>query len=70
MSTRGIPWTYQGIPRNILREPNGNPGAVTRTDSNAARYGSIDHVNGPYRPQVRSYRMPQRNLARWPDGRA
>ncbi|MFF9864745.1 transglycosylase SLT domain-containing protein [Streptomyces sp. NPDC013953] len=92
MAERGIPGTYEGIHRNIMRESSGNPLAINNWDSNAAagtpskgllqvidptfrayhvpgtstdpydpvanitaacnyaaaRYGSIDNVNGPY----------------------
>ncbi|MFH0516541.1 transglycosylase SLT domain-containing protein [Streptomyces sp. M41] len=92
MGQKGIPGSYEGIHRNILRESSGNPAAINNWDSNAvagtpskgllqvidptfaayhvpgtaydpfdpvanitaacnyaaARYGSIDNVNGPY----------------------
>jgi LysM repeat protein len=92
MGQNGIPGSYDGIHRNILRESSGNPQAINNWDSNAAagtpskgllqvidptfaayhvpgtvydpfdpvanitaacnyaaaRYGSIDNVNGPY----------------------
>ncbi|MFJ2440128.1 transglycosylase SLT domain-containing protein [Streptomyces sp. NPDC087658] len=92
MAARGIPGTYNGLYRNIIRESSGNPRAINLWDSNAAagipskgllqvidptfrayhvpgtsfdsydpvanitaaanyaaaRYGSIDNVNGPY----------------------
>ncbi|RDG37639.1 transglycosylase SLT domain-containing protein [Streptomyces corynorhini] len=92
MAARGIPGSYDGIHRNIMRESSGNPAAINNWDSNAvagtpskgllqvidptfqayhvpgtstnsydpvanitaacnyaaARYGSIDNVNGPY----------------------
>ncbi|WP_149182755.1 LysM peptidoglycan-binding domain-containing protein [Streptomyces sp. TRM49041] len=92
MAQRGIPGSYEGIHRNIMRESSGNPLAINNWDSNAAagtpskgllqvidptfrayhvpgtsmdpydpvanitaacnyaaaRYGSIDNVNGPY----------------------
>jgi hypothetical protein len=92
MAAHGIPGTYNGIYRNIMRESSGNPRAINNWDSNAAagtpskgllqvidptfrayhvagtsmdsydpvanitaacnyaaaRYGSIDNVNGPY----------------------
>ncbi|WP_175410729.1 LysM peptidoglycan-binding domain-containing protein [Streptomyces sp. TRM64462] len=92
MAERGIPGSYEGIHRNIMRESSGNPLAINNWDSNAAagtpskgllqvidptfrayhvpgtsfdpydpvanitaacnyaaaRYGSIDNVNGPY----------------------
>lgn len=37
MSQRGIPGSYEGIHRNIMRESGGNPRAINLTDSNAAR---------------------------------
>ncbi|MER5941691.1 transglycosylase SLT domain-containing protein [Streptomyces sp. NPDC001928] len=92
MGQNGIPGSYEGIHRNIMRESSGNPLAINNWDSNAvagtpskgllqvidptfasyhvpgtvydpfnpvanivaacnyaaARYGSIDNVNGPY----------------------
>ncbi|MFJ8634653.1 LysM peptidoglycan-binding domain-containing protein [Streptomyces sp. NPDC093568] len=92
MAQNGIPGSYDGIHRNIMRESSGNPLAINNWDSNAvagtpskgllqvidptfaayhvpgtvydpydpvanivaacnyaaARYGSIDNVNGPY----------------------
>ncbi|MFD3548223.1 transglycosylase SLT domain-containing protein [Streptomyces sp. NPDC058655] len=92
MAKHGIPGTYNGIHRNVMRESSGNPRAINNWDSNAAagipskgllqvidptfrayhvpgtsqdsydpvanitaacnyaaaRYGSIDNVNGPY----------------------
>ncbi|SDN08442.1 LysM domain-containing protein [Streptomyces sp. cf386] len=92
MAQNGIPGSYEGIHRNIMRESSGNPTAINNWDSNAAagtpskgllqvidptfasyhvpgtvydpfdpvanivaacnyaaaRYGSIDNVNGPY----------------------
>ncbi|GHI85618.1 LysM peptidoglycan-binding domain-containing protein [Streptomyces xanthophaeus] len=92
MARHGIPGTYNGIHRNVMRESSGNPMAINNWDINAqngipskgllqvidptfrayhvpgtsqdsydpvanitaacnyaaARYGSIDNVNGPY----------------------
>lgn len=92
LAQHGIPGSYEGIHRNIMRESSGNPLAINNWDSNAAagipskgllqvidptfkayhvpgtsldsydpvanitaacnyaaaRYGSIDNVNGPY----------------------
>ncbi|MBW5485383.1 LysM peptidoglycan-binding domain-containing protein [Streptomyces bambusae] len=92
MAKHGIPGSYNGIHRNVMRESSGNPRAINLWDSNAAagipskgllqvidptfrayhvpgtssdsydpvanitaacnyaaaRYGSIDNVNGPY----------------------
>ncbi|MET9885538.1 LysM peptidoglycan-binding domain-containing protein [Streptomyces sp. NPDC006430] len=92
MAKHGIPGSYNGIHRNVMRESSGNPFAINNWDSNAAagipskgllqvidptfrafhvpgtslnsydpvanitaacnyaaaRYGSIDNVNGPY----------------------
>ncbi|MFJ4652490.1 transglycosylase SLT domain-containing protein [Nocardia sp. NPDC088792] len=36
MSQRGIPGSYDGILRNVLRESSGNPQAINLYDSNAA----------------------------------
>ncbi|WP_067677475.1 transglycosylase SLT domain-containing protein [Nocardia miyunensis] len=37
MSQHGIPGSYDGIHRNIMRESGGNPRAINLNDSNAAR---------------------------------
>lgn len=36
MEANGIPGSYEGIHRNILRESGGNPDAINNWDSNAA----------------------------------
>ncbi|KOV70783.1 transglycosylase SLT domain-containing protein [Streptomyces sp. MMG1121] len=36
MSQKGIPGTYNGIYRNVIRESSGNPLAINNWDSNAA----------------------------------
>lgn len=36
MAKHGIPGSYDGIHRNIMRESSGNPMAINNTDSNAA----------------------------------
>ncbi|MFE7840697.1 transglycosylase SLT domain-containing protein [Streptomyces sp. NPDC057474] len=36
MAQKGIPGTYDGIHRNIMRESSGNPQAINNWDSNAA----------------------------------
>ncbi|MGK8524502.1 transglycosylase SLT domain-containing protein [Nocardia asteroides] len=37
MRVRGIPGSYEGIHRNIMRESGGNPRAINLSDSNAAK---------------------------------
>ncbi|MEU9479124.1 transglycosylase SLT domain-containing protein [Streptomyces sp. NPDC048191] len=37
MAQKGIPGTYNGIYRNIIRESSGNPNAINLWDSNAAK---------------------------------
>jgi soluble lytic murein transglycosylase-like protein len=37
MAQKGIPGTYNGIYRNIIRESSGNPKAINLWDSNAAK---------------------------------
>ncbi|WBO64511.1 transglycosylase SLT domain-containing protein [Streptomyces camelliae] len=37
MAQKGIPGSYHGIYRNIIRESSGNPWAINNWDSNAAR---------------------------------
>jgi SLT domain-containing protein len=36
MGQHGIPGTYDGIYRNVMRESSGNPNAINLWDSNAA----------------------------------
>lgn len=36
MGREGIPGTYEGIHRNVMRESSGNPQAMNNWDSNAA----------------------------------
>ncbi|WLQ45258.1 transglycosylase SLT domain-containing protein [Streptomyces laculatispora] len=37
MHEKGIPGTYEGIHRNLMRESGGNPNAINNWDSNAAK---------------------------------
>ncbi|MFI2436789.1 transglycosylase SLT domain-containing protein [Streptomyces sp. NPDC018693] len=37
MAEKGIPGSYDGIHRNIMRESSGNPNAINLWDSNAAK---------------------------------
>ncbi|MFF0289360.1 transglycosylase SLT domain-containing protein [Streptomyces sp. NPDC005262] len=37
MHAKGIPGTYNGIYRNLMRESSGNPNAINNWDSNAAK---------------------------------
>ena len=37
MAKHGIPGTYNGIYRNVIRESSGNPAAINNWDSNAAK---------------------------------
>ncbi|MFH8471717.1 transglycosylase SLT domain-containing protein [Streptomyces sp. NPDC018000] len=37
MRAKGIPGTYEGIHRNLMRESSGNPNAINGWDSNAAK---------------------------------
>ncbi|MHB9859814.1 transglycosylase SLT domain-containing protein [Streptomyces sp. YIM S03343] len=37
MAQKGIPGTYNGIYRNVIRESSGNPNAINLWDSNAAK---------------------------------
>jgi hypothetical protein len=37
MAQKGIPGSYDGIHRNIMRESSGNPQAINNWDSNAAK---------------------------------
>ncbi|MEU9758700.1 transglycosylase SLT domain-containing protein [Streptomyces sp. NPDC047985] len=37
MRAKGIPGSYEGIHRNLMRESGGNPNAINNWDSNAAK---------------------------------
>ncbi|WP_406434886.1 transglycosylase SLT domain-containing protein [Streptomyces sp. NBC_01589] len=37
MHEKGIPGTYEGIRKNLMRESSGNPNAINNWDSNAAK---------------------------------
>ncbi|WP_328888956.1 transglycosylase SLT domain-containing protein [Streptomyces sp. NBC_00316] len=37
MHAKGIPGTYEGIRKNLMRESSGNPNAINNWDSNAAK---------------------------------
>ena len=37
MHAKGIPGTYEGIHRNLMRESSGNPNAINNWDSNATK---------------------------------
>ncbi|MFD4231437.1 transglycosylase SLT domain-containing protein [Streptomyces sp. NPDC058545] len=37
MREKGIPGTYEGIRKNLMRESSGNPNAINNWDSNAAK---------------------------------
>jgi hypothetical protein len=37
MHAKGIPGTYDGIKRNLMRESSGNPNAINNWDSNATK---------------------------------
>lgn len=37
MQAKGIPGSYEGIHRNLMRESGGNPNAINNWDSNAAK---------------------------------
>jgi SLT domain-containing protein len=37
MHAKGIPGTYEGIRKNLMRESSGNPNAINNWDSNATK---------------------------------
>ncbi|MET8421442.1 lytic transglycosylase, partial [Streptomyces sp. NPDC005098] len=37
MHEKGIPGTYEGIRKNLMRESSGNPSAINNWDSNAMK---------------------------------
>ncbi|OAH12802.1 transglycosylase SLT domain protein [Streptomyces jeddahensis] len=58
MAAHGIPGTYAGIHRNIMRESSGNPKAVNNWDSNAAKGTPSKGLLQVIDPTFRAYHVP------------
>ncbi|MFD7134733.1 transglycosylase SLT domain-containing protein [Streptomyces sp. NPDC059894] len=58
MAERGIPGTYNGIHRNILRESSGNPKAINLWDSNAAKGTPSKGLLQVIDPTFAAYHVP------------
>ncbi|MER5182027.1 LysM peptidoglycan-binding domain-containing protein [Streptomyces sp. NPDC002896] len=58
MAAQGIPGTYDGIHRNIMRESSGNPRAVNNWDSNAAKGTPSKGLLQVIDPTFRAYHVP------------
>ncbi|WP_335936134.1 LysM peptidoglycan-binding domain-containing protein [Streptomyces sp. PTD5-9] len=58
MSEHGIPGSYDGIHRNIMRESSGNPRAINNWDSNAAAGIPSKGLLQVIDPTFRAYHVP------------
>ncbi|MEU7281044.1 LysM peptidoglycan-binding domain-containing protein [Streptomyces sp. NPDC045431] len=58
MAERGIPGSYDGIHRNIMRESSGNPLAINNWDSNAAAGTPSKGLLQVIDPTFRAYHVP------------
>ncbi|MFH8476080.1 transglycosylase SLT domain-containing protein [Streptomyces sp. NPDC018000] len=58
MAQHGIPGSYEGIHRNILRESSGNPLAINNWDSNAAAGTPSKGLLQIIDPTFRAYHVP------------
>jgi len=58
MAQNGIPGTYDGIQRNIMRESSGNPNAINLTDSNAAAGTPSIGLLQVIQPTFTAYHVP------------
>ncbi|MEU6511486.1 LysM peptidoglycan-binding domain-containing protein [Streptomyces sp. NPDC046942] len=58
MAQNGIPGTYNGIHRNIIRESSGNPNAVNNWDSNAAAGHPSIGLLQVIQPTFNAYHVP------------
>ncbi|GKQ35111.1 transglycosylase SLT domain-containing protein [Streptomyces sp. A012304] len=58
MAERGIPGTYNGIYRNIIRESSGNPNAINLWDSNAAKGTPSKGLLQVIDPTFAAYHVP------------
>lgn len=58
MAEHGIPGSYDGIHRNIIRESSGNPNAINNWDSNAAKGTPSKGLLQVIDPTFRAYHVP------------
>ncbi|MFF0791842.1 LysM peptidoglycan-binding domain-containing protein [Streptomyces spiralis] len=58
MATHGIPGTYNGIYRNVMRESSGNPKAINLWDSNAAKGTPSKGLLQVIDPTFTAYHVP------------
>ncbi|QNE78919.1 transglycosylase SLT domain-containing protein [Streptomyces finlayi] len=58
MAENGIPGTYEGIHRNIMRESSGNPQIVNNWDSNAAKGTPSKGLLQVIDPTFQAYHVP------------
>ncbi|MGW4032097.1 transglycosylase SLT domain-containing protein [Streptomyces sp. NPDC004838] len=58
MKKHGIPGSYEGIHRNIMRESSGNPRAINNWDSNAAAGIPSKGLLQVIDPTFRAYHVP------------
>ncbi|MER6517574.1 LysM peptidoglycan-binding domain-containing protein [Streptomyces sp. NPDC060334] len=58
MAQHGIPGTYEGIHRNVMRESSGNPLAINNWDSNAAAGIPSKGLLQVIDPTFRAYHVP------------
>ncbi|MFJ6805389.1 transglycosylase SLT domain-containing protein [Streptomyces anulatus] len=58
MAEQGIPGTYEGIHRNIIRESSGNPAAINNWDSNAVKGTPSKGLLQVIDPTFRAYHVP------------
>ncbi|GAA2926312.1 LysM peptidoglycan-binding domain-containing protein [Streptomyces enissocaesilis] len=62
MAKHGIPGTYDGIHRNIMRESSGNPMAINNWDSNAAAGTPSKGLLQVIQPTFQAYHVPGTSL--------
>ncbi|WP_328770973.1 transglycosylase SLT domain-containing protein [Streptomyces sp. NBC_00286] len=58
MAQNGIPGSYDGIHRNVMRESSGNPQAINNWDSNAAAGTPSKGLLQTIDPTFRAYHVP------------
>lgn len=58
MRAQGIPGSYEGIHRNLMRESSGNPNAINNWDSNAAKGIPSKGLLQVIDPTFKAYHVP------------
>ncbi|MFF0048562.1 transglycosylase SLT domain-containing protein [Streptomyces sp. NPDC005498] len=58
MHAKGIPGSYNGIYRNLMRESSGNPNAINNWDSNAAKGIPSKGLLQVIDPTFKTYHVP------------